>query len=86
MIIIKTSSDDKSVLEKICNTLLEKKLAGCANLLTNCLSFFTWESQIQRNKESLLLIKTLEINEDKIYNIIKFIINNFQENKSYTNW
>ena len=71
MIIIKTSSDKQGILEKICNIILEKKLAGCANIIPNCLSFFTWENKIQKNKENLLLIKTLKINEAKIYNIIK---------------
>ena len=71
MIIIKTSSDKQDILKKICNIILEKKLAGCINIIPNCLSFFTWENKIQKNKENLLLIKTLKINETKIYNIIK---------------
>ena len=71
MIIIKTSSDEQGILEKICSIILEKKLAGCANIIPNCLSFFTWENKIQKNKENLLLITTLKINETKIYNIIR---------------
>tara|TARA_B100000945_G_C19846330_1_gene351858 strand:+ start:53 stop:361 length:309 start_codon:yes stop_codon:yes gene_type:complete len=71
MIIVKTSSDNFDVLEKICNQVIGKKLAACANIIPNCFSYFYWEGKIQKNQEYLVFIKTLKINEKKIYKIIK---------------
>ena len=71
MIIVKTSSDNFDVLEKICNQVIVKKLAACANIIPNCFSYFYWEGKIQKNQEYLVFIKTLKINEKKIYKIIK---------------
>ena len=75
MIIIKTSSDDQDTLEKISNILLKQKLAGCINIMPDCISFFTWENKVQKNKESLMLIKTIKINEKKIFKKIKELHN-----------
>ena len=70
MIIIKTSSDNQTNLEEISKTLLSKKLAACINLIPNCTSYFNWEGKLNKNKESLLLIKTTKKNENAIFNII----------------
>ena len=75
MIIIKTSSDDLVTLEKITKALLEKKLVGCINILSNCVSYFIWDSKIQKNKEYIAFIKTIKSNENSIYNLIKRIHN-----------
>ena len=71
MIIIKTSSDNQANLEEISKTLLSKRLAGCINLIPDCLSYFNWKGKFNKNKESLLLIKTTKNNEKDIYNIIE---------------
>ena len=71
MIIIKTSSDKFDVLEKICQQVISKKLAACANILPKSYSYFFWETKIQKSKEYLIFIKTLKIREKKIYDIIK---------------
>ncbi len=70
MIIIKTSSDNQTNLEEISKTLLSKKLAACINLIPNCTSYFNWKGKLNKNKESLLLIKTTKKNENAIFNII----------------
>ena len=71
MIIIKTSSDNFDVLEEICNQVIRKKLAACANIIPGCYSYFYWEGNIQKNQEYLVFIKTLKISEKKVYEIIK---------------
>ncbi len=70
MIIIKTSSDKLNILKSISKKLVEKKLAGCINLLPQCLSFFYWNDKVQENKEYLMLIKTTQDKEKKIYKLI----------------
>lgn len=71
MVIIKTSSDKFNILEKICRQVVRKKLVACANIIPNCYSYFSWESKIQKNKEYLVFMKTIKINEKEIYDIIK---------------
>ena len=41
MVLITTPNQETS--EMIANTLLEKKLAACVNLVGSILSFYTWE-------------------------------------------
>ncbi len=71
MIIIKTSSDKKSVLEDIAKVLLKDKIAGCINLIPGCTSLFSWDNKLNKNTEHLIMIKTIKENEQKVYNIIK---------------
>ena len=71
MIIIKTSSDKKSVLEDIAKVLLKDKTAGCINLIPDCTSLFTWDNKLNKNTEHLIMIKTIKENEQRVYNIIK---------------
>ena len=71
MIVIKTSSDNKQILEKIALKLLNQKVAGCVNLFPACISYFVWDNKINKSKENLLFIKTIKKNEGKAYEIIQ---------------
>ena len=71
MIIIKTSSDSIEIIQKISEKLIYEKLAACVNILPNCYSYFFWEGNMQKNKENLVLIKTIKSNEKKVYEVIK---------------
>ena len=56
MVLITTPNQETS--EMIANTLLEKKLAACVNLVGSILSFYTWEGDINRDEEMLLIVKS----------------------------
>ena len=56
MVLITTPNQETS--EMIANTLLEKKLAACVNLIGSILSFYTWEGDINRDEEMLLIVKS----------------------------
>ena len=71
MIVIKTSSDNKQILEKIALKLLSQKVAGCVNLSPAFISYFVWNNKINQSNENLLFIKTIKKNESKAYSIIK---------------
>jgi periplasmic divalent cation tolerance protein len=43
---------------KISESLLEKKLAACVNILPSINSLYTWQGKICNDKEILLIIKT----------------------------
>ena len=42
----------------IANILLEKKLVACVNFVTPVISFFSWEGEIDREDEVLLILKS----------------------------
>ncbi len=44
--------------ERIAAALVEQRLAACVNLLPAMRSIYRWQGEVQRDEESLLLIKT----------------------------
>lgn len=50
--------------------LLEDQLIACANIIDGSESYFQWDGEIQKARETVVIIKTRVKNEDKI---IKFI-------------
>ncbi len=57
-IIVLITTPNMEVSEKIANILLEKKLAACVNLVTPMVSLYTWEGEINRDDEVLLIVKS----------------------------
>jgi len=52
--------------KKIANFLVESKLAACVNIIQNILSIYRWKGQIEESNEYLLIIKTIEENNELI--------------------
>jgi len=52
--------------KKIAKLLVESKLAACVNIVHNILSIFRWKGEIEEDNEHLLLIKTIEENNELI--------------------
>jgi periplasmic divalent cation tolerance protein len=57
-IIVLITCPDKEVSEKVANTLLEKKLAACVNMMAPITSLYTWDGEINRDEELLLIVKS----------------------------
>ncbi len=57
-IIVLITTPNKEVGEKISNALLEKKLAACVNMMAPIFSLHTWEEEINRDDEVLLIVKS----------------------------
>jgi periplasmic divalent cation tolerance protein len=49
---------DPDSAERIANTLVARRLAACVNVLPGLRSVYRWQGAIQRDDETLLLIKT----------------------------
>ena len=45
--------------EKIARRLVEKRLAACVNVLPGAVSFYHWKKKLCRDKEAILVIKTV---------------------------
>jgi len=52
--------------KKIAKLLVESKLAACVNIIHNILSIYRWKGEIEEDNEYLLLIKTIEENNQLI--------------------
>ena len=58
-IIVQTSTDDKEILEKITNVVLDKRLAACINIIPSVQVYLDGKENIKL-REYILQIKTLD--------------------------
>ena len=96
MIIIKTTTDSHKTMKLIANTLLNKKLAACINMIPRMRSKYVVDGRITESREVILLIKTSEKLENKVYKTIKDLhnyeipeistIQTSKVDKDYENW
>jgi periplasmic divalent cation tolerance protein len=63
--------------EKIAQHLIQRRLAACVNVVPGIFSHFVWKGKLCREKEVLLLIKTVK-------GELKKIIKNIKELHSYS--
>lgn len=69
-IVIYCTVPDKKVAKEISKHLLKYRLAGCVSAVDRVESMFSWDGEIEKEKEILLIIKTLRTNFEKIKQII----------------
>ncbi len=96
MIIIKTTTDSHKTMKLIANTLLNKKLAACVNMIPRMRSKYVVDGRITESREVILLIKTTKKLENKVYKTIKDLhnyeipeistIQTSKVDKNYENW
>ena len=96
MIIIKTTTDSHKAMKLIANTLLNKKLAACVNMIPRMRSKYVADGRITESREVFILIKTTEKLENKVYKTIKDLhnyeipeistIQTSKVDKNYENW
>jgi periplasmic divalent cation tolerance protein len=55
---ITTTADEREVIEKIAGSLVEKRLASCAQILGPIKSIYRWKGKIEETEEWLCLIKS----------------------------
>lgn len=56
--IVLVSCPDRATALKIGASLVEEKLAACANLVDGVTSIYRWKNEIRQDAEALLIIKT----------------------------
>ncbi len=87
---------DANIAGKMAETLVGEKLAACCNIVSNITSVYTWQGQVQRDSEVLMIIKTTHENygplEKRIlelhpYEVPEIIALNIEKGSaSYLNW
>lgn len=58
LIEIRITAPDTEVADRIASALVERRLAACVQQLPEITSTYTWEGNLERNAEILLLAKT----------------------------
>ena len=75
MVIIKTTTDSHKTMKLIANTLLNKKLAACVNMIPRMRSKYVIDGRITESREVILFVKTTKKLENKVYKTIKELHN-----------
>ena len=63
---------NKKQAQKISKELIEEGLASCVNIIEKVDSIYRWKTKIVSEKEVMVIIKTLKLNQQKLK---KFISN-----------
>lgn len=71
LVLCTTNSHESAI--KITQHLLANQLAACVSLLPEIMSIYLWQGNITQNKEILLLIKTTQANQLRLFQAIKEI-------------
>jgi len=71
--IILTTASAAEEGRSIANTLVEKQLAACVNIIPKISSVYRWEGKIQSETEVLLLIKTTKDLEAEVYREVQAV-------------
>jgi len=95
-IIALTTTNGMESAKKIAKTLVDERIAACVNIVPYIKSFYVWEGKTTEDDESLLIIKTVESEKDRLierikeihpYTLPEIIIINFNEGLSdYLKW
>lgn len=71
MILIYITCKNRKQAEEIGSYLLKKRLAACINIFPEISSIYRWEGKVEKIKEAVLIVKTIEKNFEKIEAEIK---------------
>ena len=57
-LLVLTNLPDRAAAERLADTLIEKRLAACVNILAPCRSVYRWKGTVQHDEEHPMLIKS----------------------------
>ena len=57
-LLVLTNLPDRATAEKLADTLIQKRVAACVNILAPCRSVYRWKGAVQHAEEYPVLIKT----------------------------
>lgn len=64
--VVLTTAPNAEVAERIGETLVEERLAACANVVLGVQSIFRWKGAVSRESEVLVILKTTTDNVDAL--------------------
>jgi len=70
-IVVFITASDEDEAAKIAKALIESRLAGCANIIKDIRSIYSWQGKIEDEKEVLVVVKTQKILFDSLMKKVK---------------
>ena len=70
-IAIFVTADSPELARKIAEALVERRLAACVNLVPEIESIYRWQGEIQRDREILLIVKSIRSRFDEIEALVR---------------
>ena len=71
IVVINCTVPSKKIAQDIAKILLKHKLAACVSMMENIHSMFSWEGELCKEKEVLMMIKTRRANYGKVKLVIE---------------
>ena len=69
LVFITTSNEEEAA--KIAHSLVEKRLAGCVNIIRNLRSIYRWKGKVEDDAEVLMIAKTKRRLFDQLMHKVK---------------
>lgn len=60
------TAPDKETAERLGRTLVEERLAACANLVPGVVSIYRWSGEVHRDTEVLVIVKTTSARAERV--------------------
>ena len=60
LVTVLMTAPDAEIAERLGRTLVEERLAACANVVPGVISLYRWEGNMQRDDEVLVILKTTD--------------------------
>ena len=57
-LLVLTNLPDRATADRLADSLIERRLAACINILAPCRSVYRWKGAVQHDEEHPMLIKT----------------------------
>jgi periplasmic divalent cation tolerance protein len=69
--LVLTTASSQEEARRLANTLVERRLAACVNILPKMDSIYRWKEKLEESQEFLLLMKTTESAVPKLRDAIQ---------------
>lgn len=70
-IFVYITSKDREEAQTIGKTVVQQRLAACANILDGMESIYWWEGKLESSKETILILKSVESKTEALINLVK---------------
>src|SRR6266851_547285 len=69
-LLVLTTAGSETEARKIAQTLVERRLAACVNIVPRIHSIYRWKGKVEESEEYLLLIKTVKSRQEQVRDAI----------------
>ena len=71
VMVVYVTASDASEARRIGRTLVEERLAACANILASTNAIYWWEGQVREGPEAVLILKTTDARLEALVRRVK---------------